>query len=217
MPPSGHPPELPELFLDRSLGRRQVPDLLRAAGLRLQTLSEVYGVPAHEDVADVEWLELAGRHGWVVLMKDARIKYRAVEREALVAYRVRAFCLTGGNLRAVQMADQFLARIECITDACSEPGPFLYAVSGRALRRVSIACAAIQGDEWLGADGCKPMNTRTRTALSPRHRRRGPARCGCATRPARRLTANHTGPILSAPATGPGAPGADASQTSTRR
>jgi hypothetical protein len=35
-----HPDGLPELFLDRSLGRRQVPDLLRAAGLRLQTLAE---------------------------------------------------------------------------------------------------------------------------------------------------------------------------------
>ncbi|MGH3718239.1 MAG: hypothetical protein ACRDRI_05225 [Pseudonocardiaceae bacterium] len=40
----GHPEGLPELFLDRSLGRRQVPDLLRGAGLRLRTLAEVYGV-----------------------------------------------------------------------------------------------------------------------------------------------------------------------------
>jgi PIN like domain len=60
----GHPDGLPELFLDRSLGRRQVPDLLRAAGLRLRTLSEVYGIPADEDVADVDWLELAGTRGW---------------------------------------------------------------------------------------------------------------------------------------------------------
>jgi hypothetical protein len=44
----GHPDGLPELFLDRSLGRRQVPDLLRAAGLRLRTLAEVYGIPADE-------------------------------------------------------------------------------------------------------------------------------------------------------------------------
>jgi hypothetical protein len=42
--PGGHPAGLPELFLDRSLGRRQVPDLLRAAGLRLRTLAEVYGI-----------------------------------------------------------------------------------------------------------------------------------------------------------------------------
>jgi hypothetical protein len=47
---------LPTLFLDRSLGRRQVPDLLRAAGLRLRTLAEVYGIPADETVDDVDWL-----------------------------------------------------------------------------------------------------------------------------------------------------------------
>lgn len=37
-----------------------VSDLLPAVGLRLKTLSEVYGIPADEDVADVDWLELAG-------------------------------------------------------------------------------------------------------------------------------------------------------------
>jgi len=60
-------------FLDRSLGRRQVPDLLRAAGLRVKTLSEAYGIPADEDVTDVGWLEWAGTRGWVVLMKDEKI------------------------------------------------------------------------------------------------------------------------------------------------
>ncbi len=59
-----HPDGLPELFLDRSLGRslgrRQVPALLRDVGLRLQTLAEVYGIPADETVADTEWLARAG-------------------------------------------------------------------------------------------------------------------------------------------------------------
>jgi hypothetical protein len=47
----GHPRGLPELFLDRSLGRRQVPDLPHAVGLRLRTLGEVYGIPADETAA----------------------------------------------------------------------------------------------------------------------------------------------------------------------
>lgn len=61
--PAGHPQGLPELILDRSLGRHQVPTLMRAAGLRLHTLAEVYGVPADEDVADTDWLEMAGQRG----------------------------------------------------------------------------------------------------------------------------------------------------------
>jgi len=135
---SGHPAALAPLFLDRSLGRRQVPELLRAAGLQLQTLSEAYGIPADEDVSDVEWLELAGSHGWPVLMKDERIRYRAAERGALIAHGVKAFCLTSGNLRAAEMAAQFLAVVDPIADACTELGPFLYAVSGRGLRRLDL-------------------------------------------------------------------------------
>jgi hypothetical protein len=135
---TGHPAGLPPLFLDRSLGRRQVPELLRAAGLQLQTLSEVYGIPADEDVSDVAWLELAGSRGWPVLMKDERIRYRAAERDALVAHGVRAFCLTSGNLRAAEMAEQFLAVLDQIADACALPGPFFYAVSGRGFRRLDL-------------------------------------------------------------------------------
>ncbi|WP_372447974.1 hypothetical protein [Kibdelosporangium banguiense] len=100
---AGHPDGLPPLFLDRSLGRRQVPDLLCAEGLCLQTLAEVYGIPADEDVADVDWLARAGSEGWVVLMKDERIRYRPAERVALVDHQVRAFCLTSGNLRAAEI------------------------------------------------------------------------------------------------------------------
>lgn len=135
---TGHPAGLPPLFLDRSLGRRQVPELLRAAGIQLQTLSEVYGIPADEDVADVTWLELAGSRGWPVLMKDERIRYRAAERDALVAHGVKAFCLTSGNLRAVEMAQHFLTVLDQIADACALSGPFLYAVSGRGLRRLDL-------------------------------------------------------------------------------
>jgi hypothetical protein len=87
--PAGHPDGLPNLFLDRSLGRHQVPDRLRAAGLRLRTLAEIYGVPVDEDVADTDWLAQAGINGWAVLMKDERIRYRAAERAVLspTAYR----------------------------------------------------------------------------------------------------------------------------------
>jgi hypothetical protein len=135
---AGHPEGLPDLFLDRSLGRRQVPDLLRAAGLRLQTLAEVYGIPADETIADVDWLARAGSEGWVVLMKDERIRYRPVERAALVGHCVRAFCLTSGNLRAADMAGLYLDVLDELTAACAAEGPFLYVVSRSGLRRVDL-------------------------------------------------------------------------------
>jgi hypothetical protein len=47
-----HPDGLPDLFLDRSLGRKKVPELLRAEGLRLVTLAEHYGIPARRITED---------------------------------------------------------------------------------------------------------------------------------------------------------------------
>ena len=135
---SGHPVGLPTLFLDRSLGGQQVPELLRAAGLRLRTLAEVYGVPADETIADVDWLACAGSEGWTVLMKDERIRYRPAERAALIKHKVQAFCLTNGNLRAADMAQLYLGRLAEIATLCAEPGPFLYAVSRHRIRLIDL-------------------------------------------------------------------------------
>ena len=134
-----HPAGLPDLFLDRSLGRIKVPGLLRAAGLRLTTLSEYYGVPEDETVADEEWLALAGSNGWVVLMKDKRIRYRPHEREAVRQFRVRGFYLAGRNLPAGEMADRFLHSLPAIAKACQEPGPFLYAVYKDRIQKVQLS------------------------------------------------------------------------------
>jgi hypothetical protein len=133
-----HPQGLPDLFIDRSLGRIQVPLLLRSAGLRIHTLAEVFGVPADEKVTDVEWLTKAGDEGWPVLMKDERIRYRPAERAALVSAKVQAFCLIKGNLRAAPMAEIFIGAINAIATACQSPGPFLYAASTTGLRRIDL-------------------------------------------------------------------------------
>ena len=133
-----HPAALPDLFLDRSLGGIKVPGLLRDAGLRLVTLSEHYGVPADERVADTEWLELAGRMGWVVFMKDTRIRYNPAERAAVNQHLVRCFCLSSQSLSGAAMASRFLDNLPAITNACGEPGPFIYAVHQNRIERLAI-------------------------------------------------------------------------------
>jgi hypothetical protein len=132
------PTGLPDLFVDRSLGRIQLPALLRATGLGLHTLAEVYGVPADEEVTDVDWLTRAGTEGWPVLMKDERIRYRPAERAAVLVARVQAFCLVRGNLRAAAMAEILISAIDEVAAACQSPGPFLYAVSSTGLRRIDL-------------------------------------------------------------------------------
>jgi hypothetical protein len=100
MPPF---PSLPEFFLDRSLARRVVAALLRDAGWTVRTHIEVFG-DRDQVVKDVEWLELCGQQGWIVLTMDRRIRYHRDEVAAIRRHAVRAFVLASGNLVARDQA-----------------------------------------------------------------------------------------------------------------
>lgn len=131
-----HPVGLPDLFLDRSLGGKKVPTLLRAAGLRLETLAEHYGIPADEGITDEQWLEYAGREGKAVLMKDARIRRNEAERLVVVEFAVRCFCISNQAITGDEMAERFLANLPAMEAACAQPGPFIYAVHERRIERL---------------------------------------------------------------------------------
>ena len=133
-----HPDGLPDLFVDRSLGRIKVPELLRAEQLRLVTLAEHYGIPADESVADVDWLKLAGTRNWTVLMKDEAIRRNQLERRAVKAFQVRCFCLTRQDLSAREMARRFVENLPAMVRACSQPGPFIYAVHASRIERLPL-------------------------------------------------------------------------------
>ncbi len=125
MSSSGAPPDL-TFVLDEALGRNIVAGALRAAGLRIEILTDHYaaGTP------DAVWLPEIGRRGWVLLTKDKRIRSRPAEVVALIAGDVRAFCLTGGEMRGEAMARAFLAampRIRSLVDA--HAGPLVATVS----------------------------------------------------------------------------------------
>ena len=92
------PEQPPRFFLDRSLGRRAVPEALRADGWDLITLAEHYGMPADEQVADTEWIEEAAKRGWPILMKDKRIRHRQAEITAVTEHKARCFVITRGDL-----------------------------------------------------------------------------------------------------------------------
>lgn len=133
---SSHPTELPDLFLDRSLGSIKVPQLLREAGLRLITLADHYGSPEDEQITDVEWLSEVGRRGWVAFTQDERIRWNRLEREAVVRFGVRLFYLARGDLLRAEAAAWFLDNLPAITGACSESGPCIYAVYRKRIRQV---------------------------------------------------------------------------------
>jgi hypothetical protein len=130
------PPPQPEFFIDRSLGRKHLAEALRELGFTVHTLSSVYGEKRGQAVRDEEWLRDAGANGWVVLMKDDKIRTRPAERDALANAGVRAFCLTNAQLRAVEQTERFTLNINRIVQRSRTPGPYIYGVYDDGLRRL---------------------------------------------------------------------------------
>lgn len=132
--PSNAPPEF---FVDRSLGRHVVPQALRDTGAIVHAMADVYGERMGQGLADDEWLRDAGERDWVVLMKDAKIRYRPAELRVVLDHGVRAFCLTNANLRGAEMAERFVGNLSRISRiAEQEPGPYIYGVYVAAVRRL---------------------------------------------------------------------------------
>lgn len=113
-----------------------MPQALREAGAVVHTMAEVYGERVGQGLPDEEWLADCGRNGWLVLMKDARIRYRPSELAAIEAFGVRAFCVTNGNLRAVDQAAWLTENLDRIMRAAELPGPFIYGVYAASVRRL---------------------------------------------------------------------------------
>ena len=113
-------PESFVFFLDRCLGRHVVADALKAAGAHV----EVHADFLSDDAPDDEWLQWAGRKGWLVLTKDKRIRYRKAEFAAVEQTEVRLFVLTAGQITAVEMGDIFvkaLKKMERLAIKYNEP------------------------------------------------------------------------------------------------
>jgi hypothetical protein len=92
-------------FVDRSLGSGVVADALQREGERVVVHDDWF---RQANTPDVVWLGEAGKHGWVVLTKDARIRSNALERNALLSSGVAAFMLGRGDLLGVAMARAFI-------------------------------------------------------------------------------------------------------------
>jgi predicted nuclease of predicted toxin-antitoxin system len=105
------PPDQPVFFLDRSLGKHRVATALRQAGATLHIHDDHFP----PDAKDEDWLAEAGRRRWIVLTKDHRIRYRHVERLALMKAGVAAFILTSGDLQGEEMAQIFVKALPKIT------------------------------------------------------------------------------------------------------
>src|SRR5437867_9891407 len=101
---SAKPPDEPILFLDRSLGKKQIASALRAEGADVRVHDDHFPSNAKDEY----WLTEVGQKGWIVLTKDDQIRHHPVERDALMAAGVGAFILPRGNTTGSEMARAFV-------------------------------------------------------------------------------------------------------------
>jgi hypothetical protein len=100
---------------------------------------ELPGVP--RGALDDEWLPAVGALHLVVITRDARIRYRPVEKRAWVEHRVRGFVLTGKKSQSTAASSEILERHWAAIEVLirDEPdGPWMRAVTERELRWIDL-------------------------------------------------------------------------------
>lgn len=117
------PLEEPVFFVDRSLGRIDVPGALQKAGYDCRIHDEHFD----QQTEDEFWLSAVAGRNWVVLTKDERIRYRPLELKALESAGLRAFIVICGNMRGVETAAILLKAMPRILNLIAkETGPYIY-------------------------------------------------------------------------------------------
>jgi hypothetical protein len=123
-------------YLDESIYSRVLATAIHAAGAQVRTPADVAGLGA----ADEQWLRSVSKPGWLVLMRDQRVRYRELEKNALTEAGVGAFVFTGGQATAADTAEiicRLLAKFAKI--GRSERKPFLYSFGiGGSLSRIKL-------------------------------------------------------------------------------
>jgi len=83
-----------------------------------------------QDCPDEVWLAEVGRRNWIVITRDSRIRYRVVEREAVIANGVRVISLTGRNLAFDELGSTFAEAADVVERFVEHnPGPFIATMS----------------------------------------------------------------------------------------
>jgi hypothetical protein len=99
-------------------------------------MAQVYGGRVGQGLADEDWLSDVGERGWVVLLKERKIRYRPAELGAITAHGIRAFCVTNANLRAADQAERLVDNLPEITRLAEQSGPYIYGVYADGVRRI---------------------------------------------------------------------------------
>ena len=93
-----------------------MPDALRAAGLEIRVHDELFP----QGTLDVDWLREAGANNWIVITRDDRIRYNQLEKQAVLAARLRFFSITSSSLTGEEAAALVLSALDKMSRLCRQ-------------------------------------------------------------------------------------------------
>ena len=68
--------------------------------------------------------------GWILLTKDKRIRFNDLEKQAVIANRVREFYFTSGNINGDEMAELLVVALPEMIRLCGKhPPPFIASIT----------------------------------------------------------------------------------------
>lgn len=125
-------------FLDRGLGNRILPDGLRDAGWRLETMNERYGASVAQTISDVDWIRDAAARGEAILCKDRAIARVPLEADAIYYSQARVFVVASSQITGAQMLDRLLRNQEAIIRMAAREGPYVMGVYEHRISRLRL-------------------------------------------------------------------------------
>lgn len=117
----------PVFFLDRSIGRLQIAQVIRTRGYEALPMAEIYPGGVDQRIPDPEWILKADQENWVALTKD----YSVVRdhSDVLAKTTLRLFSYNNANLTGPEMAKRLETNFSRILQKIAKPGPYIYVIA----------------------------------------------------------------------------------------
>jgi len=127
-------PELPHIFINRSLGKGPIRAAIVKAGFAsVRTLSEVFGESDGQFTDDDVWIAKCAEEGWTVLTKD-RESLLTVHRAQIEELGVKTFILPRAYLSGAQQIERIVEnKFRIAQKAAKRGGPALWLVRPKRL------------------------------------------------------------------------------------
>lgn len=121
------------IFLDHNISGTTLSRMLRAQGLRVLALEQVFG---RSKVPDLEWLEKVGIRKWIAFTDDRGVIQE--NADFLFTSDVRLFVVHFKFRDGKHLADEIRARLGEINIRCRGRGPFVYEMYAGHISRVNV-------------------------------------------------------------------------------